>query len=198
MAGFRDATGSTRAATIVVCLYMALDPLAAFLRFRDPMLIGPPAAWTTLAALFVTIVCFVVVGRWIYLTNANAHVLSSEMTIKPGWAVGWFFVPIANLFMPYQGVKETWQESHEAAGLYEAAADSSLLRWWWGLWIATNILGNVTFMLGGGSSGEGLESAGYFDLLSSALNIPLSLILIRLMQRLARIQLLASEGSVFE
>ena len=66
---------------------------------------------------------------------------------------------------------------------------------WWGLWIATSILANLTFMLDGGTSGDGLEGARYADLLASALNVPLCLVLIRLMQRLARVQLLASGGA---
>ena len=196
MAGFRNPMGTTRAATIALYAYMVLDPLASVLRFMDPAPDGP-AVWATIVAFFVVIGCFVLVGRWIYLTNANAHVLSSDMTMRPGWAVGWFFVPLANLFMPYQGVKETWRESHEAAGRYEDM-DSSLLPLWWGLWIATNIIANLTFMLDGGTTGDGLEGARYADLLSSALNMPLCLVLIRLMERLARVQLLASEGSVFE
>ena len=28
------------------------------------------------------------------------------MTISAGWAIGWFFVPFANLVMPYQAMKE--------------------------------------------------------------------------------------------
>ena len=196
MAGFRDPMGTTRAATKVLYVYMVLDPLASVLRFVDPPP-AEPAVWATILASFVVLGCFVLVGRWIYLTNANAHALSSDMTMRPGWAVGWFFVPLANLFMPYQGVKETWRESHEAAGLYDEM-DSSLLPLWWGLWITTNILANLTFMLDGGTSGEGLEGARYADLLASGLNIPLCLVLIRLMDRLARVQRMASEGSVFE
>jgi hypothetical protein len=191
MTGFRNPAGITRAATIALYMYMVLDPLAAVLRYVDPTP-GGPADGATVIAFPIVLACFVLVGRWIYLTNANAHVFSDEMTIRPGWAVGWFFVPIANLFMPYQGVKETWRESHEAAGQFESE-ETLLLPWWWGLWIVTNILANLTFTLGAAT----MEIAPYLDLLSSALNVPLCLILIRLMRRLATVQRLASDGSVF-
>jgi len=49
--------------------------------------------------------------RWIYRTNKNLHVLSSEhMTFSPGWSLGWYFIPVANLFKPYQAMKEIWTD----------------------------------------------------------------------------------------
>ena len=34
------------------------------------------------------------------------------MTFTPGWIAGWFFVPIMNLFRPYEAVKELYGERH--------------------------------------------------------------------------------------
>lgn len=65
-----------------------------------------------------------------------------------------------------------------------------------GLWLATNFLGNLSAMFGGGTA-EPLEGAVYVDLLSSLLNVALCLVLIRLIRRLSRAQVMASEGSVF-
>ena len=50
--------------------------------------------------------------KWIYRTNFNLRALSQErMSFTPGWSVGWYFVPIANLFKPYQAMKEIWANS---------------------------------------------------------------------------------------
>ncbi len=39
---------------------------------------------------------------WVYRANRNAHCLGAEgMEYSPGWSVGWFFVPVACLVMPY-------------------------------------------------------------------------------------------------
>ena len=44
---------------------------------------------------------------WIRRANINADALvRSRMEFTPGWAVGWFFVPFANLFKPYQVMAE--------------------------------------------------------------------------------------------
>jgi hypothetical protein len=116
------------------------------------------------------------------------------MSITPGWSIGWFFVPFANLVMAFRGVQETWQESHEFAGLNEDR-DSPLLRWWWGLWLATNIVSNLGSFLGRNPSTA--RSEAYFNLVSAALSVGAGLVLIQLIRRLDRAQLLASRTSVF-
>jgi hypothetical protein len=195
MEGFRDPAGATRAATVALVLYMVLDLAAASLRFADPV----PGGAGDLAALplfFALIACFVLVGRWIYRTNANAHLLSDEMTISPGWSIGWFFIPFANLVKPYEGVKETWRVSHEAGGLHEET-DSALLPWWWGLWLLTNILSTVAAQAGGGLDEAPSRGIVALELVTASINVPLCLILIRLMRRLARAQTLAVQVSAF-
>ena len=195
MGGFREPAGITLAAVIAVSIYMALDLVSTVIRFveRTPGGVGDLLAIPVLVAV---ILCFVLVGRWIYLTNANAHAFGTgEMSISPGWAVGWFFVPIANLFKPYEGVKETWQVSHNVGGLIEEA-ESPLVRWWWGLWIVSGIVGWVSVQMGGLTDSP-LDGAYYFDLFAALLNVALCLVLIRLMRQLAYAQRLASRGGVF-
>lgn len=60
--------------------------------------------------------------------------MSDEMFISPGWAVGWYFVPFANLFKPLQAMKEIWLESNRAGTSYESRG-SAILGWWWGLFV---------------------------------------------------------------
>ena len=195
MEEFRDPAGITRIAVAAVAVSMVCDLGATIMRFieRTP---GGIADMLTLGAVVVLVVCIVLVGRWIYVTNANAHAFGTgEMSITPGWAVGWFFVPIANLFKPYEGVKETWQVSHNQAGLVEQA-ESPIVRWWWGLWIVNGIAGWVVFQLGGASEMP-LEGAYYFDLAGGLLNVALSLVLIRLMRQLASAQQMARHSGVF-
>lgn len=81
--------------------------------------------------------------RWIYRTNKNLRILSGEqMTFTPGWSVGWYFVPIAHLFKPYQVMKEIWQVSHK-----NESTTYSLVGWWWCLWIVSSFLGHLAFKL---------------------------------------------------
>jgi hypothetical protein len=92
---------------------------------------------------------------WQHHAQANAVVLSGGGTrFTPGWAVGWWFIPIANLWKPFQTVRELWKSSH--GGGWQTVATWSLLGWWWATWIAGSLnvrLGsNAQFGLFYGSS----------------------------------------------
>jgi hypothetical protein len=197
MVEFKDPGGDTQAAVIAVAIFGVAAPGAALLRWLvppDPL----EAGIADVADLIVGIAfaaCAVLVLSWIYRTNANAHSFAGEMSVSPGWAVGWFFVPIANWFKPYQGVRETWDASHEAAGQPDEIG-TPLLGWWWGLWLAFSIGNRVASRML--ESSGGLDpSAVTIDLLVWLLALPLSLVLIRLMQRLSSAQRAAHRGGVF-
>jgi hypothetical protein len=113
MEAFRDPAGAARAAVAALWIEMVLEALSAGLGIADPVA-GGLGDLVALPSFLALIACFVLVGRWIYRTNANAHLLGGDMTISPGWSVGWYFVPVANLFKPYEGMKETWFASHNA------------------------------------------------------------------------------------
>lgn len=81
--------------------------------------------------------------RWIHRSNKNLRALSGEpMTFTPGWSVGWYFVPFANLFKPYQVMKEIWKVSHKRKDTTHA-----IVGWWWALWLISNFLGRLAFKL---------------------------------------------------
>jgi hypothetical protein len=87
------------------------------------------AEWLQLITFVLLITCFFVVGRWIYRASVNAHALRSEMTITPAWAVGWYFVPFANLVKPLHAMREIWLASHESDGSYDERVP--ILALWW-------------------------------------------------------------------
>ena len=91
----------------------SLDPSGAYsweVDYIDSDLI----LFAGVGALFY-LIAFVVAGflslRWIYRANLNAHCLNGDMSMSPGLNVGWFFVPIATWWKPYEGVREVWQVS---------------------------------------------------------------------------------------
>src|SRR4051812_36172180 len=56
---------------------------------------------------FVAGIAFIV---WFYRIHKNAIALGAQgFTSAPGWAAGGWFVPVANLYVPYQMVSETWK-----------------------------------------------------------------------------------------
>jgi hypothetical protein len=150
-----------------------------------------------IASFVALIACFILVGCWIYRASANAHSFSNEMTISPGWAVGWYFVPFANLFKPYQAMREIWMASHFRAN-WHGEPTPGLLVGWWALWIITNILSNLAWRLSvADSSGQMLGATAMLDVVATFLNVPLCLILIAIIRDIARVQAYAPLDETF-
>src|SRR5262245_38495317 len=97
------------------------------------------------ASIFIT--SGVLILMWIYRANLNAHRLGADgMAFTPGWAVGWYFVPFANLWKPYQAMKEIWQVSASPQH-WESEDRPWFLPLWWTLWIVTSRFDNAAFRM---------------------------------------------------
>jgi hypothetical protein len=94
---------------------------------------------------------------WFHRAHRNLPALGAKnLEFTPGWAVGGFFVPFLNLFRPYKVAVEIWKGSSPEVGVsdgvsWEYAASSPLLGFWWGLWIISNILGQLVLRLSVGA-----------------------------------------------
>lgn len=77
--------------------------------------------------------------RWIYFSGKNVRALGATgLAISPGWAVGWYFIPIANLWKPYQAMKEIWQASRDPLD-WKHQQPSSRLSTWWTMWLILTV-----------------------------------------------------------
>ena len=100
-----------------------------------------------LGSFFMTAIFFLL---WTYRSYRHLSALSDRnLRFSPGWAVGWFFAPIMNLFRPYQVMKEMWKESDPDADPSrpeegKGRTGSPLLKGWWGLWLLNNLLAGVS------------------------------------------------------
>lgn len=163
--------------------------------FADPTRLGLIEI-VSIGAIVMTVVCVIFVGCWTYRASANAHSFSNEMTISPGWAVGWYFVPIANLFKPFQAMREIWLASHFRGYWHDERTPPPLIAWWT-LWIVTNIAGNISLQL---TMMDSAASLATIELLNGAITLaklPLSLILIQIVRKIARAQTSAPYEETF-
>tara|TARA_Y100001970_G_scaffold287577_1_gene412599 strand:+ start:745 stop:1416 length:672 start_codon:yes stop_codon:yes gene_type:complete len=85
--------------------------------------------------------------RWIYFANKNSRTIGANaMQFTPGWSVGWYFIPIACMWKPYQAMKEIWKTSKNSEN-WQSIETPALLRYWWMLWIASTLLGQLASRL---------------------------------------------------
>lgn len=135
--------------------------------------------------------------KWVYRVSRNAHAMASGLSVRPPWAVGWFFVPLANLLMPFRGVREAWQASTQPEA-WRNVAVPGLLRLWWGLWLVFAVLDNASFRVElRASSVSGLIAADYLTLAASLLRVPLDLAFMRVVRQLTDRQVTALHQHTF-
>lgn len=78
--------------------------------------------------------CATAVLMWIQRACHNARVKSPDMRPTPGWAVAWYFIPLANLLVPLLDMREIWRHTAEQAGQPDDRG-GLLLIGWWVLWL---------------------------------------------------------------
>jgi hypothetical protein len=97
---------------------------------------GNVAALVPLSAMILWLI-------WTYRMSANAHVLGGAgLRFTPGWAVGWYLVPLANLWVPYQAMSEIWRVSKNPARWQQERTDRRML-WWWLTSVACVTVSNI-------------------------------------------------------
>ncbi len=139
-------------------------------------------------------VSWILILKWIYRANYNAHQLgASGMVFTPGWSIGWYFIPIANLWKPYQAMKEIWQVSANPQS-WSSQPVTSILPWWWFFWIISSMLGNASFRLV--MKAEEIDEfiiANIVTQLSDIISIPLSFIVISMISKVYKMQMSHAE-----
>jgi hypothetical protein len=93
-------------------------------------------------------------SMWQHRAQANLRALgAADLRYSPGWAVGWWYIPFANIVMPFKVMRELWQASEPRAGAidWKATPSTSLLGWWWATWLgARYVLPGLSLQLGSG------------------------------------------------
>lgn len=63
---------------------------------------------------------------WMYTVSQNAHnSKDSEMKYSPSSNIGWWFVPVMNLWMPMRVMTEVWEVSFDSK-----ATKKKMMDWW--------------------------------------------------------------------
>lgn len=109
---------------------------------------------TSSAGLFavVYLITLIVWWRWQLRAAHNIRAFGRRtFAFSPGWSIGYYFVPILNLFKPFQAMKEIEKASTPGVEVdcpnFEQMDGSALVGWWWALWIIGNIAGRIVTRL---------------------------------------------------
>ena len=190
---FQDPARLTRWTRLFLYVDMAVPLLFLWRRTSGPRgphgHLLPPSAVSIYTEVAIALITGILVLTWIHRANHNARRLgAAELRFTPWWAVGWYFVPVAWFWKPYQAIKEIWRASVNPSD-WQGAPGSPLLRWWWGLWIVPYWGGRIWAWsaernLG---TGDGEEQAAIL-LADRLLDIPLALVLLAIIRAVNRMQ----------
>jgi hypothetical protein len=132
-----------------------------------------------LVLLVATIVVWLI---WQHRAHANLRALGTELEYSPGWAVGFWLIPIANLWKPFQVNRELWKASGDVND-WRSQRTWPVLGWWWASWISAGVLGRVA--AAARESAETpmeIRSADIVDLLSTAVVVASAVLAILLVR----------------
>jgi len=126
---------------------------------------------------------------WKHRVCSNAYALGGmegvSEPITPGWAVGYYFIPVLLLWRPYQAMKQIWDAS------IGDVKSSSSLGLWWALWILTAIFGHISIRLA--FSGQE-EASAIIDVITAVIAIPLLIVILKVIREITVAQIAAQKA----
>ncbi|MFI1533213.1 DUF4328 domain-containing protein [Streptomyces anandii] len=141
-----------------------------------------------IGAVLVTGVVFI---AWFYRARVNAEYFAQDVcTMARGWAIGAWFVPIGNLWLPYRVASEMWQASAQSTsdGSWRTVSKAPVNAWW-ALVIASVVVGRVgSAATDAATTLAGLRHAVALTALGDLLNAVAAVLAIVFVRRLTRMQ----------
>ena len=191
---FRDPTSLTNwtrsflCGSIVVALVTAGTSTVGLLGYRpespSPLLLLFAIPWA-LVMVGVVLTTTILVLNWIHRANYNARQLGATgLKMSPGWAIGWYFVPIAWFWKPFQAMKEFWQASVSPSHWWRQGG-SPLLTCWWSLWLlrswGAEVVSDAASLIFDAARAETVEAVASIG--ADILYVPLTLVLLMIIDQ---------------
>ena len=140
----------------------------------------------TLAYWAILILAIVFFIMWFRRAYYNLHQLSwHNARYTEGWAAGSWFVPVINLWWPYQIMVDIWRGTQNALRERLGEPQSlSIIGWWWAFYLIQRFAGNYASIMGSRANDiESLLTATQVKIFSDLVTIPAILLAIRIVQR---------------
>jgi hypothetical protein len=133
--------------------------------------------------------------KWIYRSYKNIQGFGAQgLRFSPGWAVGYYFIPILSLIRPVQVMNEIWRASDDPRD-WPKRPGSWLIASWWTLFLVYTGITQISLELAiQASTNDQWTLAAVLAILGDFFSIPLSLAALRLVTEIYRRQRTLVEG----
>jgi hypothetical protein len=134
--------------------------------------------------------------KWIYRAYKNVQGFGAEgLRFSPGWAIGYYFIPILSLIRPVQVMSEIWRASYDPRN-WPQSPGSWLIAAWWTLFLLYSGVTQVSLQIGiQASTNDQWTLAAVFAILGDFFSVPLSIIVLRLVTEIYKRQKELVEGA---
>ncbi|WP_424217123.1 DUF4328 domain-containing protein (plasmid) [Streptomyces sp. BI20] len=188
----RSPLGLATALTVLFSLTAAVDLFSAGVgayagsvaqaMIDDPVHIDEVAAHTadTLTAITAALQLLCLIGTaavflvWFHRVRGNGQIFRpNAFTQSPGWAIGGWFIPFANLWLPLRTAREIWTASTrlDPTGTLVRTSTTPVTAWW-SLWIASIFASRVSGTFHDrADTPEALQEAAYLGILTDLISV---------------------------
>ena len=138
------------------------------------------------AHLIIVILSMIFFIMWFRRAYFNLHSLSwHSARHSEGWAAGSWFIPILNLFWPYQIMEDIWRGTQNAIReKFGEPQSTDLVGWWWALYLINKFFGYITaFASKGATEVDGLLTATKLEFVGDLISIAAIVVTTRMIQR---------------
>ncbi len=150
------------------------------------------------AILYIFSVIFFI--QWFRRAYFNQEVKFKTMASSNGWASGAWFVPILNLFKPFQLMQEMYENAENyllgKKLIDEKKSRKLIIGWWWGLWIATGVISRASNSFENSSNSlDELIDSTVFSMFIILIFVPLSILTVKTIQNYNEMELILEQES---
>jgi hypothetical protein len=130
--------------------------------------------------------------KWIYRAYKNIQGFGAEgLRFSPGWAVGYYFIPILSLIRPVQVMSEIWRASDDPRNWPRRPGSWVIVSWWTFYTGVTQVSLEIAIQA---SSNDQWTLAAVLAIAGDLFSIPLSIAALQLVTEIYRRQKALVEG----
>lgn len=145
------------------------------------------------AFLGITLIVAVVFIMWMWRAAKNNEALGRQQPrFRPGWAIGGWFIPLANLVIPVLIMQDLWRGSDQSIPRgdmrWKIADRSALVGWWWGLLFASRVFNAIGNSIGDNGGLTNLRQGIAIQTVGTAITIVAAVLAVLVVRRLGERQ----------
>ena len=139
---------------------------------------------TAVIYIVVFIICIVRFIKWFRRAYFNIEAAGLNIDNSESAAAWSWFIPIYNLFAPYQIMKEVWVKTQKTY-TENIKPVNNLIGMWWGTWVITSIIDAQVDGIGPSLLGGDPEAVAIMSIISSALLVLSNYLVIEVVEKVS-------------